>query len=94
MACERKFQILKARLISTPVLTLPEGTNCFLLYCDAYRVGLGCVLMQHDIVVAYACVFTYSVEDYARIFIFEIVCPHGILLSIISYRVAQFTSRF
>ena len=29
---------------------------------------------------------TYSVEDYARIFIDEIVCRHGILLSIISDR--------
>ena len=37
---------------------------------------------------------TYSVEDYARIFINEIVCCHGILLSIISDRGAQFTSRF
>ena len=29
-ACERSFQILKDRLTSTPVLTLPEGTNFFL----------------------------------------------------------------
>ena len=37
---------------------------------------------------------TYSAEDYARIFIDEIVCLHGIPLSIISDRGAQFTSRF
>ena len=37
---------------------------------------------------------TYSVEDYGRIFIDEIVCLHGIPLSIISDRGAQFTSRF
>ena len=37
---------------------------------------------------------TYSVEDYARIFMDEIVCRHGIPLSIISDRGAQFTSRF
>ena len=37
---------------------------------------------------------TYSAEDYARIFIDEIVCRHGILLSIISDRGAKFTSRF
>ena len=37
---------------------------------------------------------TYSVEDYERIFIDEIVCRHGILVSIISDRGAQFTSRF
>ena len=38
--------------------------------------------------------YTYLAEDYARIFIDEIGCRHGILLSIISDRVAQFTSRF
>ena len=37
---------------------------------------------------------TYSAEDYARIFIDEIVYQHGILLSIISDRGAKFTSRF
>ena len=37
---------------------------------------------------------TYSVEDYARIFIDEIVCHHGISLSIISDRGAQLTSMF
>ena len=37
---------------------------------------------------------TYSAEDYARIFIDEIVCRHGIPLSIISDRGTQFTSRF
>ena len=37
---------------------------------------------------------TYSVEDYARIFIDDIVCHHGIPLSIIQDRGAQFTSRF
>ena len=37
---------------------------------------------------------TYSKKDYARIFIAEIVCCHGFVLSIISSRVAQFTFRF
>ena len=37
---------------------------------------------------------TYTVEDYANIFIDEIVCHHGIPLFIISDRGAQFTSRF
>ena len=36
---------------------------------------------------------TYSVEDYARIFIDEIMCLHGIPLSIISNRDAKFISR-
>ena len=38
--------------------------------------------------------YTYLAEDYARIFIYEIVCLHGLPLSIISDRGAQFTSRF
>ena len=38
--------------------------------------------------------FTCSAEDYARIFIDDIVCRHGITLSIISDWGVQFTSRF
>jgi len=53
-ACERSFQELKARLTTTQVLTLPEGINGFVVYCDALRIGLGCVLMQHGKVIAYA----------------------------------------
>ena len=34
--CERRFQILKNRLTSAPVLTLPEGTKCFVVDCDGY----------------------------------------------------------
>ena len=37
---------------------------------------------------------TYSVEYYARIFINDIVCHHGIPLSIIFDQGAQFISRF
>ena len=37
---------------------------------------------------------TYSAEDYARIFIDEIVCNNGISLSSISDLDAQFTTRF
>ncbi|WMV30062.1 hypothetical protein MTR67_023447 [Solanum verrucosum] len=36
------------------VLTLPDGTDGFVVYCDASRVGLGCVLMQRGKVIAYA----------------------------------------
>ena len=37
---------------------------------------------------------TYSVKDFSTIFIDQIVCLRGILLSIISDRGAEFTSRF
>ncbi|KAH0633374.1 hypothetical protein KY284_036160 [Solanum tuberosum] len=52
--CEKSFQELKNRLTTAPMLTLPEGTDGFVVYCDASRVGLGCVLMQHGKVIAYA----------------------------------------
>ena len=45
---------MKDRLTSAPVLTLSEGTKDFVVYCDASRIGLGCVLMQHGKVIAYA----------------------------------------
>ncbi|KAH0673709.1 hypothetical protein KY284_024796 [Solanum tuberosum] len=53
-ACEKSFQELKDKLTSSPVLTLSEGTDGFVPYWDAFGVGLGCVLMQHGIVIAYA----------------------------------------
>ena len=43
--CEKCFQELKDKLTIAPVLTLPEGTESFIVYCDASRVGLVCVLM-------------------------------------------------
>jgi hypothetical protein len=51
-ACERSFQELKRRLTTTPVLTLPDIRKDFVVYCDASRQGLGCVLMQEGKVVA------------------------------------------
>ncbi|WMV19297.1 hypothetical protein MTR67_012682 [Solanum verrucosum] len=53
-ACEKSFQELKNKLTSAPVLILPEGTDGFVVNYDASRVGLGCVLMQHGKVIAYA----------------------------------------
>ena len=53
-ACERAFAELKDRLTSTPVLTLPSGSEGFVVFTDASRIGLGAVLMQHGRVVAYA----------------------------------------
>ena len=52
--CEKSFQELKNRITSIPVLTLPEGINGFVAYCAASKIGLGCVLMQKDKVIAYA----------------------------------------
>ncbi|KAL0553926.1 hypothetical protein IC582_007830 [Cucumis melo] len=53
-ACERSFQELKQKLVTAPVLTVPDGSGNFVIYSDASKKGLGCVLMQQDKVVAYA----------------------------------------
>ena len=49
----KEWNLKKERLTSTPVLTLPEGTKVFIVYCHASWVGLGFILMQHGKVVAY-----------------------------------------
>ncbi|KAD2805415.1 hypothetical protein E3N88_38792 [Mikania micrantha] len=51
---EAAFQLLKHKLCSTPILSLPDGTDDFVVYCDASIQGLGCVLMQREKVIAYA----------------------------------------
>ncbi|XP_024310346.1 uncharacterized protein LOC112268658 [Brachypodium distachyon] len=52
--CEESFQELKKRLVSAPILMLPNLQEDFQVYCDASRQGLGGVLMQDGKVVAYA----------------------------------------
>ena len=52
--CVKSFAELKTRLTTSPVLTLPEGSDCYVIYYDASRVGLGCVLMQRDKLISYA----------------------------------------
>ncbi|GJV02215.1 putative reverse transcriptase domain-containing protein [Tanacetum coccineum] len=51
---EAVFQLLKEKLCSAPILSLPEGSENFVVYCDASRRGLGAVLMQKERVIAYA----------------------------------------
>ena len=53
-ACEKSFQELKKRLVTAPVLTIPNGEGKFTIYSDASGTGIGCVLMQEGKVVAYA----------------------------------------
>ncbi|GKC01922.1 putative reverse transcriptase domain-containing protein [Tanacetum coccineum] len=43
---ENAFQTLKDKLCNAPVLALPDGPEEFVVYCDAFGLGLGCVLMQ------------------------------------------------
>ena len=42
---EQSFQKLKDCLTTAPVLALPTNQGGMTVYCDASRVGLGCVLM-------------------------------------------------
>ena len=48
------FEEFRKRLTSAPILTFPDITRSFDIYCDASRSGLGCVLMQDGKVVSYA----------------------------------------
>ncbi|GJX58426.1 putative reverse transcriptase domain-containing protein [Tanacetum coccineum] len=51
---ENAFQLIKQKLCSAPILALPEGSEDFVVYCDASHKGLGVVLMQREKVIAYA----------------------------------------
>jgi hypothetical protein len=53
-ACQESFNQLKFKLMSPPVLAMPDLQKGFDIYCDACRLGLGCVLMQEGHVIAYA----------------------------------------
>ena len=53
-ACEQSFQEFKRRLVTAPILTISEGEDDFVIYCDASGQGLGVVLMQHGRVITYA----------------------------------------
>nr|GEW22192.1 putative reverse transcriptase domain-containing protein [Tanacetum cinerariifolium] len=45
---EEAFETLKEKLCSAPILVLPEGTEDFVVYCDASLKGYGAVLMQRE----------------------------------------------
>ncbi|GKB47966.1 putative reverse transcriptase domain-containing protein [Tanacetum coccineum] len=51
---ETTFQLIKQKLCSAPILALLEGSEDFIVYCDASKKGLGAVLMQREKVIAYA----------------------------------------
>ncbi|GKD89089.1 putative reverse transcriptase domain-containing protein [Tanacetum coccineum] len=51
---EAAFQLLKQKLCSALILSLPEGSENFVVYSDASRKELGTVLMQREKVIAYA----------------------------------------
>jgi hypothetical protein len=52
--CQDSFDQIKKRLMSPPVLVMPDPQKGFDIYCDACGQGLGCVLMQEGHVITYA----------------------------------------
>ncbi|GKA95102.1 putative reverse transcriptase domain-containing protein [Tanacetum coccineum] len=54
MEQDEAFQTLKNNLCNAPILSLPDGVEDFVVYCDVSNQGLGCVLMQRGKVIAYA----------------------------------------
>ncbi|GJV13922.1 putative reverse transcriptase domain-containing protein [Tanacetum coccineum] len=51
---DEAFQLLKPKLCIAPILALPEGTEDFVVYCDASLKGYRAMLMQREKVIAYA----------------------------------------
>ncbi len=51
LQCQESFEELKKRLTQAPVLALPTPGEDFVIYGDASRIGLGCVLMQQENVI-------------------------------------------
>ncbi|GKB06781.1 putative reverse transcriptase domain-containing protein [Tanacetum coccineum] len=51
---EMAFKLIKQKLCSAPILALPEGSEEFIVYCDASIKRLCTVLMQREKVIAYA----------------------------------------
>ena len=51
--CEKAFQELKRRLTKAPILIVLKQGQRYIVYYDASRNGLGCVLIHSRRVVAY-----------------------------------------
>nr|GEX56861.1 putative reverse transcriptase domain, ribonuclease H-like domain protein [Tanacetum cinerariifolium] len=51
---EEAFQTLKLKLCTALILSLPEGSEDFVVYCDAFLKGFGAVLMQREKMTSYA----------------------------------------
>nr|GEY20537.1 reverse transcriptase domain-containing protein [Tanacetum cinerariifolium] len=61
---QAEFQLLKQKLCSASILVFREGSENFVVYCDASHKGLGAVLMQKEKVIAYASRQLKLLSDY------------------------------
>nr|GEZ48171.1 putative reverse transcriptase domain-containing protein [Tanacetum cinerariifolium] len=84
---EAAFQMLKQKLYRAPILALPEGSENFVVYCDASHKGLGTILMQIE-------KENDSMEKLTRQYLKEVVSRHGVPVLIISDYDDRFTSQF
>lgn len=50
---ENTFNLLKSKLISAPLLSLPDFNKAFEIKCDALGIGIDIVLMQEKRPIAY-----------------------------------------
>lgn len=53
-ACKPRVQELKCWLVTMSMLKIPNVQENFVIYSDASKKKLGCVLMQHEKVIVYA----------------------------------------
>ncbi|GKB33246.1 putative reverse transcriptase domain-containing protein [Tanacetum coccineum] len=81
---ETAFQLLKQKLRSAPILALPEGSENFVVYCDALIKESGAQLLMESfclrgIEVGYPVLVTLEDSDYARVKA-ECQKPSGLLV--------------
>ena len=60
---EEAFQHLKAAMVSLPILALPNFGKTFVVESNALRQGMGAVLMQEHIPIAY---FSHAFNQLGR----------------------------
>ncbi|GKA10425.1 putative reverse transcriptase domain-containing protein [Tanacetum coccineum] len=61
---EAAFQFLKQKLCSAPILALSEGSENFVVYCDASHKGLGAVLQKEKFIAYASCQLKIHEKNY------------------------------
>ncbi|XP_073121678.1 uncharacterized protein [Henckelia pumila] len=86
LECKESFQELPRRLTTALVLALSSGLDGYVVHTNASLQGMGCVLSQR--------VHDFTFDRMSHLYVQNVVCLHGIPLSIVSDRDLRFTSRF